>query len=66
MNERLFVIGSCILTLGIFLYGLAWIITVEIGNYLEPIYYQMPCFVMAFSGFIILISMFMKEKPSIG
>ena len=55
MKEKLLFIGSCVIVLGILLYGICWIITCEQGKYLLPIYYQIPVLIMVIGCFFTLL-----------
>ena len=55
MNDKILSIGSCILVLGILLYGICLIITCMQGEYLSPVFYQGSVFVMVAGGFCSLL-----------
>ena len=55
MNEKILFIGSCIISLGILLYGMCWIITCQQGEFLLSIYYQISILIMVVGGFCVLL-----------
>ena len=65
MNYKLLFIGSCILVLGITLYGVCWIITCMQGEYLLSIYYQIPMLIMVVGGFCALLGIITKNPVGV-
>lgn len=66
MNDKLFIIGSCIIVLGILLYGVCWIITCQQGEYLLSIYYQVSISIVIVGGLIVIVGGLLKFGKEMG
>ena len=65
MNEIILFIGSCIISLGMLLYGICWIVTCQQQKYLLPIFYQICISIIIIGGCCALLGIIRKNPEGV-